>query len=811
MKNKTVILILTLVFIACRLYSQSEGYNQSINNKEYVVEKDFWIPSLLESTPNALYYLSTYGGNLLNWIPRGNKQRPITIINGINWNSSLEGVSSIASNLYLNGQFKQQSVTQSFEFDYNGFSLFSGQRYLNAVPMNFRRLIQVGVGYQSQGAFQDISLLFNSGNVKKHWYFSLLLASQNSPPGFVANGFKKLNETSFTIERVFKNDQKIILLFWWNFLEQSRKSPYVKEVYDLARDRNYSPNWGWKDGRPLFPSIRKNNIPVLQLSYSKKWIKDKELKFHFGIAKGSQIKSGLDWSHAADPRPDYYKYLPSYSQDDQLSNSLKEWIQLNPGLLQINFDQINKVNNQSINKQSRYVISNNNLDLSIAKSSFVFQFPISDHWYWVMGGDLNIEKGKYSNSISDLLGGSFFYNYNSWVDESGGESIYQYDIKNPNKKVTDNGLWGPLYAIHNFIASVSTQFKFQQKKFDYTLGTLLGESRMFREGFNRNGQFPESSFGKSNTLVFPFQTLTSSVTYKHSGRIYLKTTLFSSWELPTVDKVYLNTELTGLQASFNLPVVHSGIDFALIYRGVPEKVQFNIYFQKSKGLSGHHLFYHDGFNGFTYGQYGQMNALKQGVELMFETNLFSFFQLNATSTVGSYHITNNPLYEILLASDLFKVESGLLHLRGLTASNSPEWVNAFSLSCQPFNNIQFSLTSVYAMNRSEEFDFFKRSFMVESQMKKSGLENGISFPNILPNAFLMNLFASSAYNYKIKDRQIQARVTLSVRNILNTLIPVIAYEQSRFDYKNYNNKKFPSKYLFDPGFVFSLGMKVLIQ
>ena len=810
MKNKIVALFCTLQFISGQISAQTEEYSQSINNKEYVFEKDYWVPALLESTPNGLYYLSTYGGNLLNWIPRGIKQRPATIINGINWASSLEGGNAITSNLYLNAQFKQQSVTQNFEFDYNGFGLFSGQRYLNSAPINSRRLIQVGSGYQSQGAFQDIALLFSSGKVKKHWYFSFLVASQNSPSSYVANGFKKLNETSFTIERVFKYDQKFILLFWWNVLEQSRKSPYVREVYDLARDRNYSPNWGWKNGQPIYPSARYNNIPVLQFSYSKKWISNKEMQFHFGFAKGKQAKSGLDWSYAADPRPDYYKYLPSYSQDNDLSNSLKDWIKLNPSLLQINFDQINNVNNQSVNKQSRYIISNNNLDLNFAKSAFVFQLPISDHWHWVMGGDLNIEKGNYTNSVSNLLGGSFFYNYNSWVDESGGESIFQYDIKNPDKKVTTNGLWGPFYSIHNLTVSASTQLKFQQKRFDYTLGVLFGKSRMIREGFNRNGQFPESSFGKSNPLSFPFQTMTSSFTYKYNGRMYFKTTLFSSWEIPNVDKVYLNTELTALQSFFNLPVVHSGVDFAFIYRGVPEKFQFNVFFQESKGISGHRLFYHDGFNGFTYGQYGQMNTLKQGMEFVFETNLFSFFQLNATSTLGSYRITNNPLYEILLATDLFKVESGLLHLRGLSASNSPEWVNAFSVSCQPFNNFQFSFTSIYAMNRSEEFDFFRRSFVVEKGMKKNGFENGIPIPSLLPNTFLMNLFASSVYVYKVKEKQVQARVTFSARNLLNTLIPVIAYEQSRFDYKTYQNEKFPSKYLFDPGLVFSIGLKVQV-
>ena len=58
---------------------------------------------------------------------------------------------------------------------------------------------------------------------------------------------------------------------------------------------------------------------------------------NFGAVLGTQSSTQLDWSKAADPRPDYYKYLPSYAIDEQLKNKLLNWYVIHPELFQIQF------------------------------------------------------------------------------------------------------------------------------------------------------------------------------------------------------------------------------------------------------------------------------------------------------------------------------------------------------------------------------------------------------------------------------------------------------------------------------------------
>ena len=60
----------------------------------------------------------------------------------------------------------------------------------------------------------------------------------------------------------------------------------------------------------------------MSLHYDIRTKKENLIQFNLGLVLGTQSSTQLDWSKAADPRPDYYKYLPSYAIDEQLKKNL---------------------------------------------------------------------------------------------------------------------------------------------------------------------------------------------------------------------------------------------------------------------------------------------------------------------------------------------------------------------------------------------------------------------------------------------------------------------------------------------------------
>ena len=84
---------------------------------------------------------------------------------------------------------------------------------------------------------------------------------------------------------------------------------------------------------------------------------------------------------------------------------------------------------------------------------------------------------------------------------------------------------------------------------------------------------------------------------------------------------------------------------------------------------------------------------------------------------------------------------------------------------------------------------------------------------LLEDHFVVNAFASKFFQLKSKSANKLYRwsTSISARNILNTLIPIISYEQTRFDYLRFNKDKFALKYLMDAGASFSVRIQLQIQ
>jgi hypothetical protein len=79
--------------------------------------------------------------------------------------------------------------------------------------------------------------------------------------------------------------------------------------------------------------------------------------------------------------------------------------------------------------------------------------------------------------------------------------------------------------------------------------------------------------------------------------------------------------------------------------------------------------------------------------------------------------SNNPLYEILLVNDMYKVESGLLRLKNLPATTGPEITEAISIQVQPTYSTRFSLTGIYASKRAISYDYYRRSALLPHPIK----------------------------------------------------------------------------------------------
>jgi hypothetical protein len=147
-----------------------------------------------------------------------------------------------------------------------------------------------------------------------------------------------------------------------------------------------------------------------------------------------------------------------------------------------------------------------------------------------------------------------------------------------------------------------------------------------------------------------------------------------------------------------------------------------------------------------------------------------------------------------------------LFIKKLPTTSSPSIVNALSLQTNSIKGIRIGLVLISAMHKSIDYDLFRRSASVYDHTTPIQW-NQIRVPQFLKDEWLANCFMSKSILLKRGASKYPLIISVSAKNLLNKQLPVLVYEQSRFDYQNYEVKKFPLKYIYDQGLVFNLHLQ----
>ena len=73
----------------------------------------------------------------------------------------------------------------------------------------------------------------------------------------------------------------------------------------------YNPNVGFQDGKMRNTRVRRSHEPIVMFNYFYDINEKTRLTAATSVRFGFNGYSALTWKDGADPRPDYYRYLPS--------------------------------------------------------------------------------------------------------------------------------------------------------------------------------------------------------------------------------------------------------------------------------------------------------------------------------------------------------------------------------------------------------------------------------------------------------------------------------------------------------------------
>ena len=787
--------------------------------------KDQNISGLLHSSEDIFTSTAGYTFGSMSFRPRGYDadNRAVTI-NGTNVNDPENGRVTFNDWGGLNDAMRNKQIYNYNEPTPYTFSNIGGLTNIDTRASNYRKQIKLSYSLTNRTYRNRIMLTYATGLMKSGWAFTLSASRRWSEEGYVPGTFYDAWGYFLAAEKHFGTKHTLGLTIFGAPTKRGTQSATVQEAYDLTGSNYYNPNWGYQSGKVRNARVRQNNEPEFILHHIWNFNDKTKLMTSVNYAFGTTSWSSLNWYKATDPRPDYYRYLPSYRPNytDPLDPYTQDLITQNwqndVNVRQINWDKLIQANNlgKAEGIQANYIVEKNVTKTSQLAFNTTINKEMNSNVTVTGGLNFKLYNGEHYKILDDLLGGSYWVNIDQFnqQDFPGDTASWQLDLNNPNKVINQGDKFGYNYVAHMNNINLWGQGAFTYNKVDFFVAASLTGTSFWRTGNYRNGRHPENSFGDSKKYSFLNYGIKAGATYKVTGRHYFQATGFYETKPP----YFTNTFVSPRTRNTVVPDLKSetafGGDASYIMRYPWLSIRLTYYITRFIDGATVVSYYQDQMVkgtglGTDAGVYVNnimtgIDRTQQGVEFGAEVKATKSLKFFAVAAIGKYIYTSRPRTTISYDNGSLPDTTFTTYIKNFYIPSTPQTAYSGGLKY----NYKFWFLDINA----NYYDNNWLSFTAERRTPAaiSGLGPGdpliaeITQETKLKSGFTLD--ASLGKSIRIKYKYF-ININLSVTNILNnTGIQNWGYEQNRFDFINKNTDLFPAKYLYYYGRTFFLNI-----
>ena len=781
-----------------------------------------FVPGLLHSSQDVFSNNTSYTFSIAYFKSRGLDSKYQTIaINGLEMENLVTGRASYSQWGGLNRVFRWPENVLNLNPATFAFGDFGGATNYSTRASSYRKQIHANYSLSNRSYNNRLMFTYASGLMKNGWAVAASASTRFGSNLSYVDGSSYLGGSYFvSAEKQFNSEHALNLPVWGSPTQRSLQSNSTQEVYDLTGDHYYNANWGWYNGEKRNARIRTTYEPVFLLSYYFTPENDKlQVSANLGSTFGRQSTTSLNWANVPDPRPDYYRNLPSYFNDDPvLFNYYTEQWTTNEDFRQINWDMMYNTNQLAaeLGNQDQYMVENRVMDHVQVMANSNIITTLTDHIKLMGGVDVRGYKQRNYKTINDLLGGAYWLNEDKYADGESPDNPYLLydDLDNIGAHLGVGDKFGYDYAYNIFKQNIWATAKFSYSHIDFHIGLNGTMTEMWRHGYLRNGRFPDNSQGNSEKKVFPDGGIKAGITYKINGRNYLVLNSQFQTMAPRVLDVFISPTIRNDYVSNLTSEKNMMADFSYIMRYPFMRMRLSAYYGEFMDVTNLFSFYPDDYGSYVNYAMTGINKRQYGFELGVEVPIGSMFTVYAAGTWGDYCYTNRPDVTITADNGYDVLGNGesqyteTVYWKNFHVAGTPQVAATLGVK---FNYKYWfvSLNANYFDKIYADLNPERRTTAARGTLSTSSeLYQNMVAQERLKGQFTMD--ASIGKSWKVKKNTIGFNI--SVTNLTNNKnLVTTAWEQRRFDYKEYNVNKYPNKYYYALGTTFYIGVNYTFQ
>ncbi|MGN7784174.1 TonB-dependent receptor [Niabella sp. 22666] len=759
-------------------------------------------------------------------------------INGIDFNGMDNGFTPFGLWSGLNNAMRAQQ--NSYGLQANDFSIGSIalNTYVDMRAGAQRAQTQVGYAFSNRNYNHRIILQHSTGFNKKGWAYSGALTGRYAKEGYVPGTYYQGASYYAAIDKKIGVRNTFSIITFGAPMESGRQGPSVQEAMNLAGSHYYNPSWGYQNGNKRNANVLQTFQPVWMVAHDYRPHEKSRLFTAFAYTSGKRKNSGLDWYNAPDPRPDYYRYLPSYYEatNNATYQSLLTHYQQHPEDLQIQWQKLyeaNNANTRTINnadgvegnsltgKRSVYILSNRVNDIRRLMGNIVYNGKLTNALTATAGANYQQQVNHYYQEVKDLLGGDFWVNINQFAERDfpTDPDAVQHDLNQPNRIITAGEQYGYNYQITILQMAAWAQLLLQLRSFDFFAAVEMSATSFYRTGLNRNGLFPELSYGRSPRQHFNNPTIKAGATYKMNGRNYFFVNGSYRTAAPFFENAYISqrTRHTVQENLKSETIVSAELGYKL---NAPRlRLGFTAYYTKFTNGVDVLTFYHDQYQNFVNYALSGINKVFFGGEIGVELKLNSTLSFNGAASMGRYYFDSRQRAIVTVDNSAKTLAKQTIYLKNYRIPSTPQ--NAYSAGWL-YRSPKFWYASIAG-------NYFSNMWLSPNPLRRTAdaiadadpenpsaneVKQAILQQEKFDSQFTLDFFGGWSRllprNYYINNRRTYFLFNLGVGNLLNNKnMRSGGFEQLRFDFEGKEPGKFPPKYYYSFGLNFfaSVGLR----
>lgn len=598
-----------------------------------------------------------------------------TYMNGLLLNDVEMGRFNYASLGGLNDATRNREGVDAYDFANFGMVGIGGGQSYNTRASQFAQGGKLSLSAANRNYVGRALFTYATGLMKNGWAFAGSVGYRGATQGYIEGTFYNSLAYFLAAEKRWGNNHALSLVTYGAPTERAQQGASTEEAYWLAGSHYYNPNWGYQNGEKRNSRVVNAFSPTTILSWD--WENDNHTSHwtnSFGHTYSQYSSTALGWNgNAADPRPDYYKNLPSSVGNvwmDHLTSSratsehnvadepflFEQWQLLydrwtgNKAARQVNWEQMYFVNRQQERNggEALYYQERRHNDQNVFAFNSTFNHTLSSHQKFALGLQLNHTHGMHYKTMADLLGGTRYTDLDKFaVNDYGAQAPEaQNDVRHPNRQIAVGDRFGYDYNINVNKANLWGQYQYTSLHWTVHLSGRIDGTTMERDGRMENGRYLNNSFGKSGVSSFlgggGKLELAYSLTRNHRFALGLGATT----QAPLARNAFVapRAQNNFVDHLTNEDIYDADLSYAFRFGNLVGKVSG--YYARFGRQVEQTAFYNDQQSTFTYLTMSGVKKAHYGLEAALDWQATSNLSFQVLASVGDARYTNNPLAQV---------------------------------------------------------------------------------------------------------------------------------------------------------------------